>query len=171
MDWQSGHYEMMSDQKVREGRERAETTLLRKSEIKEKRSSCCSSVGSVASLEHWDTGSISCSVVCTYSSDLIPGLGTPCAVEQPKNTNKQREGDKGWGNYMRAQHFQDRFFCFFFSCLWSFQGCTYSIWRFPGQGSNQGYSCQSMPQPQQCQIRAASSTYTTAHGNTGSIAH
>ena len=35
-------------------------------------------------------------------------------------------------------------------------------------GSNRSYSCQPMPQPQQCQIRATSSTYTTAHGNAGS---
>ena len=28
-----------------------------------------------------------------------------------------------------------------------------------------------LPEPQQCQIRAASETYTTAHGNTGSLTH
>jgi len=28
-----------------------------------------------------------------------------------------------------------------------------------------------MPEPQQCQIRATSATYTTAHGNTGSLTH
>ena len=27
------------------------------------------------------------------------------------------------------------------------------------------------PQPQQCGIRAASATYTTAHGNAGSLTH
>ena len=30
-------------------------------------------------------------------------------------------------------------------------------------------SCQSTPQPQQCQIQATSVTYTTAHGNAGSF--
>ena len=33
------------------------------------------------------------------------------------------------------------------------------------------YSCWSTPQPQQHHIRAAYSTYTTAHGNTGSLTH
>ena len=47
--------------------------------------------------------------------------------------------------------------------FWIFQGCTCSIKKFPGQGSNQSYSCQPTSQPQQYQIRAASVTYTTAH--------
>ena len=53
-------------------------------------------------------------------------------------------------------------FCLFVVCL--FQGHTCSIWLFPGQGSN-------IPQPQQHRIRAMSVTYTTAHGNTGSLTH
>lgn len=36
---------------------------------------------------------------------------------------------------------------------------------------NQSRSCQPMPQPQQCGIRAASAIYTTAHGNTRSLTH
>ena len=60
------------------------------------------------------------------------------------------------------------FFCFFFL---SFQNYTLSMWKFPGEGSNRSYSCQLTPQPQQCRIRAVSSTYTTAHGNTGSLTH
>ena len=39
---------------------------------------------------------------------------------------------------------------FFFFCF--FQGCTRSIWRFPGQGSNQICSCWPTPQPQKHQI-------------------
>ena len=39
------------------------------------------------------------------------------------------------------------FFFFLF-----FLGHTPGIWKFPGQGSNQGCSCQPTPQPQQCQI-------------------
>ena len=34
----------------------------------------------------------------------------------------------------------------------SFQGCTCSICKFPGQGSNRSCSCQPTPQAQQCQI-------------------
>ena len=56
-----------------------------------------------------------------------------------------------------------------FFCLLSFQGCIHSIWRFLRQGSNLGSCCQPTPEPQQCQIRATSATYTTAHGNAGSL--
>ena len=52
-----------------------------------------------------------------------------------------------------------------------FQGCTHGIWRVPGQGSNQSCSCRPAPQPQQRCIRALSATYTTAHGNAGSLTH
>ena len=52
-----------------------------------------------------------------------------------------------------------------------FQGCTCNKWRFPGQGSNQSCCCRPMPEPQQHQIRVASVTYTTAHGNVGSLTH
>ena len=38
------------------------------------------------------------------------------------------------------------------SFSFSFYCCTCSIWKFPGQGSNQNYSSRPMPQPQQCQI-------------------
>ena len=33
------------------------------------------------------------------------------------------------------------------------------------------YSCHPTPQPQQCGIWAPSATYTTAHGNAGSLTH
>ena len=41
----------------------------------------------------------------------------------------------------------------------------------PQQGLDWSYSCRPMPEPQQCGIRAASATYTTAHGNTRSLTH
>ena len=41
----------------------------------------------------------------------------------------------------------------------------------PRVGSNQNRSCWPTPQPQKCQIQAASATYTTAHGNAGSLTH
>ena len=37
--------------------------------------------------------------------------------------------------------------------------------------SNRSYSCQLTSQPQECWIQAKSATYTTAHGNTGSLTH
>ena len=42
---------------------------------------------------------------------------------------------------------------------------------FPGYGLHRNCSCQSTPQPQQCQIQAASATYTIAHGNARSLTH
>ena len=59
---------------------------------------------------------------------------------------------------------------FIFS-FWSFQGRTCGIRRSPGYGSNWSYNCWPTPQPQQCRIRVPSLTYTTAHGNTGSLTH
>ena len=50
-------------------------------------------------------------------------------------------------------------------------GHSCGIWRFPGQGSNRSYSCWPVPQPQQHEILAVSSTYTTAQGNVGSLTH
>ena len=52
-----------------------------------------------------------------------------------------------------------------------FNRCTCSIWRFPGQRSNQSCSCRPTPQPQQHQIWAASVTYGSACGIAGSFAH
>ena len=59
------------------------------------------------------------------------------------------------------------FLSFFIFCL--FQGHSYGIWRFPGQGSNVSCSHQPMPEPQPLRIRAESKTYTTAHSNIGSL--
>ena len=54
-------------------------------------------------------------------------------------------------------------FCFLGPHLWHME--------VPRLGSNQSYSCQPTPQPQQCQIWAMSVTYTTGHSNVGSLAH
>ena len=50
------------------------------------------------------------------------------------------------------------FFFFFFFFFLSFQGCTHSLWKFPGQGLNYNYTCQPMLQTQQYQIQASSAT-------------
>ena len=60
-------------------------------------------------------------------------------------------------------------FILIFFFFWSFQGCTHSIWSFPGEGSNWSCSHRPAPQPQQCQIQASSVTYTTALGNARSL--
>ena len=61
---------------------------------------------------------------------------------------------------------------FFLFVCWSFGGdLIRGIWRSPGQGSNWSCSRQPTPQPQQHGIRAASATYTTVHGNAGSLTH
>ena len=46
-----------------------------------------------------------------------------------------------------------------------------SIWKFPGQESNRSCSRRLAPQSQQLRIRALSVTYTTDHGNAGSLIH
>ena len=63
------------------------------------------------------------------------------------------------------------FFPFFFwgSQLWHIEVPRLEVPVL--QGSNQGCSCQPTPQPQQHQKRAASVTYTTACGNSGSLTH
>ena len=60
------------------------------------------------------------------------------------------------------------FLFFFFILFW---GSTWGMWRFPGHGSNQCYSCWRIPQPQKHLIRATSVTYTTDHGNARSLTH
>ena len=71
-------------------------------------------------------------------------------------------------NFYSAQNFFGNLFLFF--CLFAFSRTTSSgIWRFPSQGSNLSCSRRPTPQPQQCGMRAASVTYTTAHGNAGSL--
>ena len=52
-----------------------------------------------------------------------------------------------------------------------FYGRTHSMWRFPGLGSNQNWSRQPTPQPQQCGIWFTSAAYSTVHGNAGSLTH
>ena len=41
----------------------------------------------------------------------------------------------------------------------------------PRLGLNRSCSLQPTPEPQQRQIQAASASYTTPHGNTGSLTH
>ena len=57
----------------------------------------------------------------------------------------------------------------FFFCLFRATPETYG--GSQARGRNRSYSCWPTPQPQQDQIRAAYATYTTAHGNSGSLTH
>ena len=60
-------------------------------------------------------------------------------------------------------------------CLLSFVVVVVVVaisWAAPAAyGGSQARGHQPTPEPQQCGIRAASATYTTAHGNTGSLTH
>ena len=67
--------------------------------------------------------------------------------------------------------FSFSFFLSFFFFFFLNKGYTCSIWKFPGYGSNQNYSCQPTPQPEQRRIQATSVTYSTAHGTTESLTH
>ena len=60
---------------------------------------------------------------------------------------------------------------FFFFFFLIFLGPHQWHMEVPRQGPNQSCSCRPMPQPQQHGIQATSATYTTAHGNAGSLTH
>ena len=55
--------------------------------------------------------------------------------------------------------------------LFIFYRCTYGIWKFLGQGSNQSCSCLPTSQSRQNRIQATSVTYIAAYGNAGSLTH
>ena len=65
-------------------------------------------------------------------------------------------------------HFLKFLTCSVFFVFFSSLDHTHGIWTFPGEGP---FNCKPTPQPQQHQIRATSMTYSTAHGNTGSLTH
>ena len=50
-------------------------------------------------LKIWHCCSCGCSVGCSCSSDLIPGLGTPYAVVQPEKKRKEKKK-----NLLRADY-------------------------------------------------------------------
>ena len=65
-------------------------------------------------------------------------------------------------------------FCFVLFCFLSFRAAPVAYGGSQARGKkkkNQSCICQPTPQPQQHQVQAASSTYTTAHGNAGSLTH
>ena len=60
-------------------------------------------------------------------------------------------------------------FLFIYLFILLFRVALAAYGRFSGQGSS--CSCQPTPQPQQHGIPAVSVTYTTAHGNSGSLTY
>ena len=87
-------------------------------------------------------------------------------TEQGQGLNPQPHGsqsDLSTTAPRRELHFLFFFKFYLFFCLFCyFLGRSQGIWRFPGWGSNWSRSHQSIPQPEQLGIRAASATYTTA---------
>ena len=63
------------------------------------------------------------------------------------------------------------FFFFFFLSLSFFLGPHPQLMKIPRLGSNWSWSCQPIPQMQQCQIRGESETYIEAHSNARSLTH
>ena len=56
-------------------------------------------------------------------------------------------------------------------CFFLFRAPPGAYGRSQARGRIGAASCRPTPQPQQCQIRAASATYSTAHGNARSLTH
>ena len=63
----------------------------------------------------------------------------------------------------------DFYFLFYFICLFVFLGLHSQHMEVPR--SHQNYGCWPTPQPRQHGIWPASVTYTTSHGNAGSVTH
>jgi len=61
--------------------------------------------------------------------------------------------------------FQSIFFIFLY-----FSGLAHDIMKFPGEGSNLSYLCQTTPEPHP-HLQHTSVTYTTAQINTGPLTH
>ena len=97
-----------------------------------------------------------------HSSNSIKN---PCfrinfAIHLP-NTFLKGYFDEPENKYHTEQQYEHNLFLFYH--------CTCGMWKFPGQGLNQSCSCQPIPPPQQHGIWTTSATYTTAHGNAGSL--
>ena len=69
--------------------------------------------------------------------------------------------------FFQPRDFFLSFFFFFFFLLFRATLMVYES----SQARGQSWSCWPMPHPQQCGIWATSVTYTTVHGNTGSLIH
>ena len=85
-------------------------------------------------------------------------LSQPQQVCAPFFPASQRTQDDLWGPVLISN--SSSFFLFLV-----FSGPRPQRMEVPRLGSAQSYSCQPMPEPQQCRIRAESVTYTTAHSN------
>ena len=112
-------------------------------------------------------------VVVYYTSklqDLNPTSHCYCWFKQPMllSSALYKEPFQS-SSFPSAVLFPSQIFFFFFLSFCLFQGCSFGIWRFPGQGSSWRYGHR--PIPQQHGIRAASATHTTAHSNAGSSTH
>ena len=68
-------------------------------------------------------------------------------------------------------YFLKKILFIFIFCLFVLWGPHQQHMEVPRLGSNRSCSSRPTSRPQQCQIRAVSSTYTTAHGNGRSLTH
>ena len=107
--------------------------------------------------------------IATLENDLRNPLNRKVFVDHKFNENQvygkvvlKVSEFLGWG-YVQNSFF----FCLF--CL--SRAASEAYGGSQARESNQSYCCRPTPQPQQCQIPAASVTYTTAHGNAGSLTH
>ena len=94
---------------------------------------------------------------CCYRVGSTPGVGTSTCHGQVQKKKLCIHIEKFSG--------------FFFLVFLPFLGPLQRHMEVPRLWSNRSSSCQPTPEPQQRGIRAATATYTTAHGNAGSLTH
>ena len=98
-------------------------------------------------------------IFCLISLSLCPTVVTCLTILAMSHVNLDQN------NIPYKEHL---FFFFFFLVFLGPQPWHMEV---PSQGSNQNYSCQPTPQPQQHQILVVSATQTTAQSNTESLTH
>ena len=114
----------------------------------------------------WLISGVAVAVASSYSTDQTPNLGTSicCGCTPPQRTPWDGERvNRNEGNWMSDM--LGFFFGLFLGLLPQHNGGSQA------RGLNRSCSCWPIPQPKQRQIQAASATYTTAHGNAGSLTH
>ena len=112
---------------------------------------------------HLSTSTLLLFCVTTFDSAVPHSSPSDCLWPSIKD---QCEGMGSIPLYLWFGFYYGIFFFLFRAALEAYESS-----QARGQIRATGCSCQPTPQPQQCHIWATSETYTTAHGNAGSLPH